>query len=123
MIYVTIKETQVSGNADKTIPEGIAVDVVQENDNTLTLANGDWINTSDAMPYTESTEVNASGNVKLVIENENDKTMMLLSSIGFLAGLYYAFTKKKSFWGYVGFGLLGSVVGSVSGSIIKSVKK
>jgi len=49
MIYVTIKETQVSGNADKTIPEGTAVDVVQENENTLTLANGDWINTSDAM--------------------------------------------------------------------------
>ena len=27
-------------------------------------------------------------------------------------GLYMAYKGKKSFWGYVGFGLLGSIIGS-----------
>lgn len=33
------------------------------------------------------------------------------SSIGFVGGLVYAFNKKKGFWGYVGFGLLFSIIG------------
>jgi len=31
------------------------------------------------------------------------------SSVGLLAGLGYAFSKKKGFWGYVGFSILGSI--------------
>ena len=38
------------------------------------------------------------------------------SSVGFISGLGYAFSKKKGFWSYVGYGLLGSIVfGTVSG--------
>ncbi len=38
------------------------------------------------------------------------------SSTGLLLGLGYAFHRKSSFWGYVGWGLLGSlVVGGVTG--------
>ncbi len=33
-----------------------------------------------------------------------------IGSAGFTAGLVYAFMKKKSFWGYVGFGMLGGLV-------------
>lgn len=39
------------------------------------------------------------------------------SSIGFIAGLGYAFKKNKSFWGYVGYGLLGSIVFGTVGNI------
>jgi hypothetical protein len=37
------------------------------------------------------------------------------SSIGALGGLAYAFNKKKGFWGYVGFFMLGSLAGSLIG--------
>ena len=46
-----------------------------------------------------------------------------LGSAGALAGLYYAFTKKKGFWGYVGFFILGSLAGQLGASIIQSTKK
>lgn len=39
------------------------------------------------------------------------------SSIGFIAGLGYAFKKNKGFWGYVGFGLLGSIFIGTIGNI------
>lgn len=38
------------------------------------------------------------------------------SSVGFVTGLGYAFAKKKGFWGYVGYSLLGSLMfGTVAG--------
>lgn len=38
------------------------------------------------------------------------------SSAGLVLGLVYAFRTKRKFWGYVGFGLLGSIiVGSAVG--------
>lgn len=39
------------------------------------------------------------------------------SSIGFIAGLGYAFKQNKGFWGYVGYGLLGSIVIGTVGNI------
>lgn len=45
----------------------------------------------------------------------------ILGSAGILYGLYYAHQHKSGFWGYVGYGLLGSVAGSVGGGIIKEV--
>ena len=53
----------------------------------------------------------------------NSKPVVLLSSAGFLAGLYYAFKTEKKFWGYVGFGLLGSIAGSTAGTILTTLKK
>ena len=44
-------------------------------------------------------------------------TTQIASSIGLIAGLGYAFNKNKSFWGYVGFGLLGSIVFGTVGNI------
>ncbi len=59
---------------------------------------------------------------KIVIENKSvagsntvSKATRIGSSIGFIAGLGYAFKGKKGFWAYVGYGLLGSIVfGTVS---------
>lgn len=52
-----------------------------------------------------------------------NNTQMVLGSIGMLGGLYYAFTTKKGFWGYVGFGLLGSIAGGLVGNIVGGVSK
>jgi len=49
---------------------------------------------------------------------DNAMKSQMLGSIGSLGGLYYAFKKNKGFWGYVGFGLLGSVVGYTLGRVI-----
>lgn len=40
---------------------------------------------------------------------------VIAGSVGLVGGLLYAFTKKKKFWGYVGFGLLFNVVGGTIG--------
>lgn len=45
----------------------------------------------------------------------------IMSSAGFIWGLYFAFNKESGFWGYVGYSLLGSVGGAVAGGLIKAV--
>jgi hypothetical protein len=46
------------------------------------------------------------------------------ASAGMLAGLGYAFAKKKGFWAYVGYGLLGSVfIGTAAGLTARAVLK
>lgn len=47
----------------------------------------------------------------------------ILGSIGTLGGLYYAFSNKKGFWGFVGFALLGGVAGSVIGGLYDNTIK
>lgn len=39
-------------------------------------------------------------------------------SVGLAAGYLWSYKKGKSFWGIVGFGILGSIAGSVIGSLI-----
>ena len=46
------------------------------------------------------------------------KTQILGSSIGALGGIYYAFTQKSGFWGYAGYFILGSLVGSLTGNVV-----
>jgi hypothetical protein len=40
------------------------------------------------------------------------------STIGLVGGLVYAFKTKKGFWGYVGFGILGSVVLGMTSKVL-----
>ena len=47
----------------------------------------------------------------------------ILGSIGTLGGLYYAFSNKKGFWGFVGFALLGGIAGSVIGGLYDNTIK
>lgn len=42
----------------------------------------------------------------------------ILSSVGFIWGLSYAFSKQKKFWGYVGYSFLGSVGGAAAGGLV-----
>ena len=59
--------------------------------------------------------------VKRVIETQGRNFPYILSSVGLLGGLYYAFNQKSGFWGYLGYGLLGSVAGSVTGNVIRII--
>ena len=45
----------------------------------------------------------------------------VLSGVGMLGGLFYAFKSKRKFWGYIGFAVLGSISGSIVGGIISQV--
>lgn len=53
-------------------------------------------------------------------QTQMSKGQQVGSMIGALAGTYYAFSNKKSFWGYVGFILLGSFAGSVLGNLYET---
>ena len=50
-------------------------------------------------------------------EEKNRKVMnagMVGSALGMGGGLYLAFSKQKGFWGYVGYGLLFSILGGIA---------
>ena len=61
----------------------------------------------------------------IVVEPQSSKVAMILGTVGFLGGLYYAFSKKpqSKFWGFVGWGFLGTVVGSSVGKVIDLATK
>ena len=40
------------------------------------------------------------------------------AGIGLLGGIMIAYRKKKGFWGYVGFMLLGSIAGNVAAGLV-----
>ena len=61
---------------------------------------------------------NATGETTSTVEVTYGKSAYILSTVGALGGLTYAFTKKKAFWGYVGFFVLGSVAGSLIGIVL-----
>jgi hypothetical protein len=44
-----------------------------------------------------------------------------LGGLGFALGLYLAYRKDKHFLGYVGFGLLFSLIGTASGNTISTL--
>jgi hypothetical protein len=66
-------------------------------------------------------EQGADGSVTKTTTMNNSQ--IVLGSIGMLGGLYYAFTMKKGFWGYVGFGVLGSIAGGLVGNILGGVSQ
>jgi hypothetical protein len=47
----------------------------------------------------------------------------ILGSIGTLGGLYYAFSKSKGAWGYIGFALVGGIAGSIIGGLYDNTMK
>lgn len=43
------------------------------------------------------------------------------NTIGMIGGLYFANKQNSGFWGYVGYALLGSIVGSTIGYAVQAV--
>lgn len=56
-------------------------------------------------------------------ESSSDKTLTILSTIGALGGLYLAYSKKSGVGGYIGYVLLGGLVGSLLANVVKKLKK
>jgi len=56
-------------------------------------------------------------------DNKGEGTITMLSTIGAIGGLYYAYSKGKGFWGYVGFLVLGGIAGSLVGNVVVKFKK
>jgi hypothetical protein len=50
------------------------------------------------------------------------KIKMLFSTIGAIGGIYYAYKKKKTISGYLGFAILGLIAGNVVGMVVNKVK-
>jgi hypothetical protein len=56
--------------------------------------------------------------------NPNErKIKMLFSTIGTIGGIYYAYKKKKSASGYLGFAILGLIAGNVVAMVVNKVKR
>jgi uncharacterized membrane protein YeaQ/YmgE (transglycosylase-associated protein family) len=51
--------------------------------------------------------------------NSSENTLVIASSVGALAGLGFAFYRKSSVGGYIGYFILGSIVGSLIAHVIK----
>ena len=47
---------------------------------------------------------------------------MLFSTIGAIGGIYYAYKKKKTIAGYLGFAILGLIAGNVVAMVVNKVK-
>jgi hypothetical protein len=98
------------------------INVIRKNSfgNNNTLMEGfDLEKVDDSTPLTTPEEF-----AKLAKEgNKFDKTVSILSTIGALGGLYFAYSKKKGFWGYVGFMVLGGIAGSLAGNIVNGIRK
>lgn len=75
----------------------------------------------DSTPVSEASKEKIDAATKE--SNKIDTGLYIASAIGTLAGLGYAFHKKKKVWGYVGFAILGSITGSLIYHIGKSVVK
>jgi hypothetical protein len=50
------------------------------------------------------------------------KIKMLFSTIGAIGGIYYAYKKKKTISGYLGFAILGLIAGNVVAMVVNKVK-
>lgn len=73
----------------------------------------------------DSTPLTNTADFKGALEESNkaDKTLTILSTIGGLGGAYYAYSKGKGFWGYVGFMVLGGIAGSLVANVVTKMKK
>ena len=58
------------------------------------------------------------GNYINIGNREVNRTQFALGFLGNAAGLIYAYAQGKGFWGYVGFYILGGMVGSGLGYLL-----
>ena len=87
-------------------------------DNTLML-DFDIEKVDDSTPLTNPADFKGA----IEESKKTDKTLTIISTIGALGGLYYAYSKKKGFWGYVGFMVLGGIAGSLVANVVTKMKK
>lgn len=54
-----------------------------------------------------------------MINTQKDELRIIYRNIGLVGGLIFAYNKKKGVGGYIGFALLGSLIGSVVGMTLE----
>lgn len=93
--YATLKDTGGNGLLDTGVPAAPIAPVIR---------------LTDTAPAKKIDAPVAPATNPMVISN-------VLGSVGMLGGLYWAHKQKSGFWGYVGYAILGSVVGGTVGKI------
>lgn len=76
-------------------------------------------NTSTTPTTTDSTTATVSDETTPLSKEKEEKGLYIASSIGALAGLGFAHYRKSSVKGYIGYFILGSIVGSLFYHVIK----
>jgi len=83
-----------------------------------------------AVSFVNDTGIGAATEVetaRIKTESNASLTSAILTPIGLLTGLGYAFYKKSTLWGYIGWGILFMVIGRTTGTLadttIKVMKK
>lgn len=72
----------------------------------------------DNTPITPPTQINSL----TTDATKKDRTLTILSSVGALVGIYYAYKKKKGVGGYIGFMILGGIAGSLTAHLVNKLK-
>ena len=118
------KDEIVEGTLNPTLKNNVIVIRKNDFDNKNNLMIGFDVEEVDASTPLSNSQSNPTAFKGAVAKSSSsDKTLTILSTIGSLSGLYYAFSKKSGVGGYIGYMLLGGLVGSLVASVVKKVKK
>jgi len=125
--YKPLKQKIMSNETIKTTkPADTKTSTVKEENTTVQSPSGSTTKTEIKTTVTVAPK-DATKFDKNIMDKRTKKIVNIASfgsSVGLIAGLGYAFSKKKGFWSYVGYGILGSVVfGTVAGLGAKVILK
>lgn len=76
---------------------------------------------NDAVEDSAIKEKSTTITIKSTIMKDNGLAAAL-GGIGLIGGLAYSFKKDSSFWGYLGYGVLFSIIGTTTGKVISVAK-
>ena len=116
------KDEVVEGTPSVKVPSLINVmrtNTWGDNKNDLFL-DTEVIKVDDSTPLSNatSTQINDAKET----ESKMSKNTYTIGAIGLAVGLGFAYYRKSGFWGYVGFGILGSIVAQVGYNVINKNK-
>lgn len=116
------KDEVVEGTPSAKLKDFVVVDRKNtwgDNKNDL-IIGVDIEKVDDSTPLTNatSTQVNDAKET----EGKMSKNTYTIGAIGLAVGLGFAYYKKSGFWGYVGFGILGSVVAQIGYNVVSNKK-
>jgi len=114
-----IKNEIVEGTPSIKLPK--FVEVIRKNtwgDNKNDLIIGFEIEqVDDSTPLTPVSNATTTQETKM--EEEIGKNFKVFATIGLAVGLGFAYYRKSGFGGYVGYAILGSIIGQVAYNLIK----
>jgi hypothetical protein len=76
------------------------------------------VDDSTPLSNATSTQINEAKET----EGKMSKNTYAIGAVGFAVGLAFAYYRKSGLWGYVGFGILGSIVAQVGYNVVSKKK-